>query len=368
MRGERVVINGRFLGRPLTGVERYATEMLRALDRLISSGSHGTEDLSFVVAVPPGTQAPELANIPIRTVGRTQGYVWEQVELAVFAGRDLLVSLCNLAPVAGPRNLVCVHDAHVRLVPDNYSWAFRSAYNTLLPTIIRRSAGWVTVSNYSAAKLLELSIADHPPDAVVYNGADHAKLWDLSRSSLARSLLPSKYVLALGSRSRNKNLELTLELARVLEPHGISVVIAGGANERVFGSSSLHAPANARFLGRVSDDDLAFLLQHAICFVFPSLFEGYGLPPVEAMLLGCPVIASNTSAIPEVLGDAALLHSPYEVAPWVDAVVRLSCEPRLRDDLIRRGRERAARYTWANSAGQLLDLIESKAHPRRLAA
>lgn len=354
----RVVINGRFAGRPVTGVERYASEIVMALDGLLTARHPLTEGLRVCLAVPKGTKVGfPLAEIETQEVGRMSGYAWEQIELPVFARTDVVLNLCNMAPILGVRNVTCVHDAHIWLVPDNYSLTFRMAYWVLQPLSIRRSRSWVTVSQTSSDELVECGAANRPSQAITYNGADHASQWSPAQARLDVSKLPARYVFALGSKSPNKNMALIYALADRLAPTGIGVVVAGGSNSRIFGQSAETASPNAIHVGRVSDDDLALLFRGAQGFLFPSLHEGFGLPAVEAMQLGCPVIASSAPAMPEVLGTAAVLCNPHNVDAWVAAVQRLCGDAQWRQQLIERGRERAASYSWRASALKLLPLL-----------
>jgi len=113
-----------------------------------------------------------------------------------------------------------------------------------------------------------------------------------------------------------------------------------------------------RFVGRVDDNDLPALYRLARVFVFPSLYEGFGLPPLEALACGTPVVASNTSSLPEVLGDAALLVPPLDVGAWVQALRRALTDAALRRTLSQRGLERAAHFTWQRTAEATLRVYE----------
>jgi glycosyltransferase involved in cell wall biosynthesis len=173
--------------------------------------------------------------------------------------------------------------------------------------------------------------------------------------------LPRPFILALGSRSPNKNIELLLAISGALRASGLSIVLAGGANARVFGKSAPVQYPNVLELGRVEDEDLAFLYSQALCFAFPSFYEGFGIPAIEAMASGCPVVAANSSALPEVLGDAALLCSPTDPQAWQAAITRIARDPDLRARLVQRGRERAVLYSWRAAALRLLDVIRTLA-------
>ena len=356
----RVVINGRFTGRPITGVERFAREVVTALDKLLQEDGTEAEGLRVCMAVPRGTIADlELKSIDVAEVGRLSGYGWEQLELPLFARGDVIVNLCNIAPVFSSRNITCVHDAHVWLIPDNYSVAFRFANRVLQPLSIRRSARWATISQTSSRELVACGAANRPSDAIISNGTEHTGQWSAQRSQLDRALLPQQFAFALASRARSKNMALVYALADRLAGAGIAVVIAGGNNSRVFSDAAERPSTNVIRLGRVSDDDLALLFQSARCFLFPSLHEGFGLPATEAMRLGCPVVASKAPAMPEILGDAAVLCDPHDVDEWAGAVERIATNDAAREQLIAGGRARADKYSWRVGARELLALIKA---------
>lgn len=356
----RVVINGRFVGRPLTGVERFAEEVLKNVDLMLGERHPLVDGLDLVLAVPKGAEPPAyLRNIRVERVGRLSGHAWEQIDLGLYARRDVVLGLCNFAPLVSHRSIVTVHDAHVWLIPDSFSPTFRAVYQTLLPLLLRRCSAWTTVSRYSDEALQRFKVANRPASAITGNGSQHALRWSADRSKLDAAALPERFVMALGSRTPNKNLALVRDIAPDLALHGIGVVIVGGSNARVFGEDAAAEASSITTLGRVSDDDIAFLMARARACLFPSFYEGFGLPPVEAMAHGCPVVASDRSAIPEVLGDAALICDPTDRAAWIDAVLRLDRDPDLRGEMVRRGHARAAGHRWRDSAEALLKLVHA---------
>jgi glycosyltransferase involved in cell wall biosynthesis len=366
----RVYFNGRFLARPITGVERFAGEIIRAVDALCAQESATVAGMEFEIVCPPGDGAGgSFGSIADRVVGARSGHLWEQLELPRYVRDGILVNLCNTAPLVRTVNVTCVHDANVFLIPENYRWSFRVAYQNMLPLIIRRSSRWITVSAYSATQLERLGVADRPPSAIIGNGIEHICRLERDRSRFSKVRLPRPFVLALGSISRNKNISLLLGLADALEELGISLLLLGGVNRQVFGEFPVRHRRNVLDLGRVEDEDIAYLYSQALCFAFPSLYEGFGIPAIEAMASGCPVIAANSSALPEVLGDAALLCSPTEPQAWRSAISSLAVDLDLRARLVKRGLERAASYSWHHGALQLLDVVRSLAdcsdHARR---
>jgi glycosyltransferase involved in cell wall biosynthesis len=358
----RVFFNGRFLVRPVTGVERCGGEIIRAVDALCTEGHSAVSGLDFEIVRPPADSVSErFARIPERVIGRRGGHLWEQLDLPRYVRGGILVNLCNLAPLRGALNVTCVHDANVFLIPESFAWSFRVAYRIMLPLVIRRSSRWVTVSDYSARQLVRLGVADRPPSAIVGNGSEHIGRLQPSRSRLATIELPPSFIFAMGSKSQNKNIDLLLGLSGALHARGLSIVLAGGANPRVFNRPAATPHPNVLELGRIDDDDIAFLCSRALCFAFPSFYEGFGIPAIEAMACGCPVIAANSSALPEVLGDAALFCPPTDPQAWLSAISNLAGDSDLRARLVQRGQERAAIYSWRLAALRLLDVIRTLA-------
>ena len=359
-RGRELIINGRFLGQATTGVQRYAFGISSAIDQLIADGHPAVASLRVAVARPSADISPfPFPHLEEKRLGRLRGHAWEQLELPFHCKTAPLLNFCNVCPLLGRNNLTVVHDANVWLAPDNYSRAFRTAYHALLPAGIRRSSAWVTLSKYSAERLLALRIADRPPTAIIGSGADHMSVPDGARSKYA-ALEPAKpYVFALGSRSRSKNLDLIRSLAPELGAKSIRIIVAGDSNTKVFSRRESGCDKNNVIdLGRVDDDDLVYLLKNCLCFVFPSYHEGFGIPPIEAMAVGAPVISSNAASMPEVLGEAALYCEPDHRSAWIAAVLRLNDDPALRADLIERGHSQAAKYRWQDSALRFLNLAD----------
>lgn len=361
----RVVINGRFLDRPITGTERFAREVVRGIAQLIDEQHQSVSGMTIEIARPPSDNPPFLPGIAEHRFGRRRGQWWEQVDLPRHARGAVILNLCNMAPLAHGRNVVCVLDAHPWLIPENFSWKFRRWYDLMIPRVIARSRRWTTISNYCAQQLCDLRIARRPPDRITYCAADNLEeVAATDQPSTASAMLPSQpYVLSLGSRSKNKNIDLVIAMADRLAPFGIRTVVAGGSASRVFGAQGIAAPAVVE-TGRISDDDLVALYRNALAFVFPSFFEGFGIPPIEAMKLDCPVVASNTSAMPEVLGDAAILLDPTSVDAWVDAVRRIHDDDLHRNTLIGKGREHADRYHWRDASLAFVELAREVAEQR----
>jgi glycosyltransferase involved in cell wall biosynthesis len=164
--------------------------------------------------------------------------------------------------------------------------------------------------------------------------------------------------MVIGSLAPHKNIGMLLGLADDLARHGIRIAVAGSRDPKVFASSGFtQSGQNVIWLGRLSDGELAEALARCLCLAFPSFVEGFGLPPLEAMARGCPVVVSDQTSLPEVCGEAALYASPYEPERWLDALVMLKSHPRMRAELVERGLDRARLYSWRRSAELYLEAM-----------
>jgi glycosyltransferase involved in cell wall biosynthesis len=348
-------INGRFLTQPVTGVQRYAGEIVRALDALLADRP-GEPEIELLV--PPDAKATlPLRNISVRPIGRLRGHLWEQVLLPLNV-RGGLLSLCNTGPVALGRQIVCVHDMNTRLCPQSYTPAFRLLYRTLIPALGRRAAAIATVSEHSAVELERFGVCGAEKLFIAPNGHEHIRRWTPRSMPLLSASSAEDTIVLLSSRAPHKNTDLITGMADRLALAGLRLVIVGGSDGRVFGGESDGANApNVVRLGRLSDDELAALLQNCLCLAFPSLVEGFGLPPLEAMGLGCPVVVSDRASLPEICGDAALYASPEDPDAWFGRFMELATRPALRRRMIARGLAAADRFSWAASAERYLQAM-----------
>lgn len=360
-------INGRFLSQPATGVQRYAEEIVRALDEVLAEQDGPRARLKAELLCPPGSrELPGLKTISCRWVGHGTGHVWEQTSLPLFV-KGGLISLGNTGPLALSKQILCIHDVNPRLFPQSYSKAFRILYRALLPALGRSAAAVATVSRYSASQLQHFGIAPASKIRVMPNGSEHIRRWKPRHSNITRDAAGPGTVVLIGSPAPHKNMALMLRLAGQFHSLGLRLAIAGALDTKVFknGAAGKIAPeavlpetaGSVIWLGRVSDDELAALLRDSLCLAFPSYVEGFGLPALEAMVVGCPVIASDRASIPEVCGSAALYASPGDEAGWLGHILRLQADPVLRRELSGMGQAQAKKFSWRKSAQLYLGLM-----------
>ncbi len=355
-------VNARFLTRPASGVDRVAIELISAL-------AARPDVARFVLLHPQSDRlhigwldhlpAESRAKVDLQPFGTRQGHLWEQLDLARAVPDQLLLSLCSTGPALRRNQAVMIHDAQVWDVPQSFSRAFRLAYRMLLPVLARRARHVLTVSRFAAGRLTDLGIAPEGKPRVVLNGADHILRVASDAGTLARhGLTPGSYILAIGNLAPHKNLALLVAAAAARAPGAPELIVAGGMNSKVFADAGLQASGGVRFIGRVTDPELRALYEGALALAFPSLTEGFGLPPLEAMLCGCPVIATTGGAVPEICGDAALFVDPTDQAAWTAALERVVTDGALRAELAYKGLRHGARYNWSDAAKHLVATIQ----------
>jgi glycosyltransferase involved in cell wall biosynthesis len=347
----RVLIDLRMVERQIHGIARYALELARRLPRI-------ARDWEFTALVGPeglpSTLGPLQPELPHLVASARFLSPFEQPSLvAVLLGSrfDLFHATSFSLPALWSGPLVAtLHDANHLALPENYRPRTTAYYRIVVGPRARRARALITVSEFSRAELARH--LDLPPERlqVIPQGVDerfHPRSLSEIAAFRAEHALPPRFLLAMGNAKAHKNLQMVARIALHL-PLPL-VVLAGPGTARRLGF-----PAQTRELGEIPEDELPLLYASAEALLFPSYYEGFGLPPLEAMASGCPVVASRAASLPEVCGDAALLVDPHSLEGWRDAVLRLCRDAALRKSLSERGIERAARFTWNACAEQTL--------------
>ena len=363
-------INARFLMQRASGTQRYAEEILNALDQQ----AHAWPRVQRMIAwVPPGEhRQPAWKNIELRTGGKGHGHLWEQTSLPLLSHDGWLLNLVSSGPLVHPRQIITLHDAAIFSQPQNFSRAYGAFHRTLRPRLAARAQQICTVSEFSKNALAKAMNIDSAKFAVVPNGSDHLLRIPPAPQVLAqRDLEAGKYILFVGNRAPHKNFRTAVEAFTALARPDLLLVTVGIGRADIFGADICDDGPAVRHLADVSDPELRALYEHAALLLFPSRYEGFGIPPLEAMSLGCPVVASSAAAIPEVVGDAALILHPDDVYGMRLAVERVLDDPGVRARLVRKGQDRAAQFSWAEASRKLrqtLDQAMAPTSPMRVAA
>jgi glycosyltransferase involved in cell wall biosynthesis len=353
-----VFINGRFLTQNLGGVQRFCREVVKALDAQLQQGNCLLGDLRWVLLMPQRAECSlQLRRIEVQKAGGLSGHLWEQVQLPRLAAGGILVNLANSAPLAHRRSLTVLHDAMVYRIPHSFSFFYRSFHQLLGRLIVRRTQIG-TVSEFSRGELAAIFGIDPATVFLVPNSCEHIAAVAPDGSVLQRlGLEPGRYFLLVGTPAPNKNMERAIAAFAALRRDGQRFVLVGAGDPAVYGRTARQGTQGVILAGRVADAELVALYRHATALVFPSLYEGFGIPPLEAMLHGCPVLASRIPPVEEVCGEAAQYFDPLSVAAMTEAMRSVIDHTVAAAALRDRGRVRAASFSWPQTAGNLLRAI-----------
>jgi len=280
---------------------------------------------------------------------------------------DLFHGPDTLAPSLPQRKIITIHDLSPLVYPQHHTLLHRSYVRWSLPRLVKRASAVIAVSNATKHDLVERLGLAPGKIHVVPNGVDHKHFHPLNKEeagAVAESLgVTPPYILSLGTLEPRKNLSALFEAYARLGLGAPQMVLAGAkgwGRDSVFDlARRLDIAGRVRFTGHVPDRALPALYAGAELFVYPSLYEGFGLPVLEALACGVPTIAGRTSSLPEVAGDAALLVDPPDAERLAQAIKGLLENPELRSDLRVRSLRRAARFSWERTAGETMAVYQS---------
>ncbi len=299
--------------------------------------------------------APPIRNIFFQENSQPYGVMWERTVLPILTSRDNLdILFCpnaNAPPIKGGNHRTVMMIHHVG-AEEGHSPIQRFYRKLMIPLGARSADAVVTVSEFSKRKILEHLSIDESKVHVIYNGVDQLFFEENAGVSID---LPDEYILFVGSADRRKNLGRLLEAYNEFD-NDIEFVVVGPQNSIAYGQENFNRD-DVLNLGYVTRKELRYIYEQATLFAYPSLYEGFGLPPLEAAACGTPVLTSNVSAIPEVMGDAAEFVDPYSVESIHDGLKIIDDQDRL-EELSSKGKKRAQQFTWGEATNRLLNVFE----------
>jgi glycosyltransferase involved in cell wall biosynthesis len=368
--GRVISFNGLFLDYPYSGTWVYTRSLVTELARLLP------QSRIEMIARRRSWNPPARVhlNVPTWPFPRAQSsawlesvdkLMWEQVAWPLGAGSDLMHSPYFAAPALKRAPLVVtVHDA-LPLLPEYGGSGRARLYAKAMRRLTQRADAILTVSNFSREVLVRaLSV---PQDRIVVtHEAPDASFGPATKTAIegvrTRLHLPERYVLYVGGTEERKNLRTLVQAWETVEQDDVELVIVGTfptKNPQLYPDIPAVVRAqqhsqSVKFIPRIAEGDLPAVYSGALAFVYPSKYEGFGLPPLEAMACGAPVLASNTTSLPEVLGDGADMLPPEDIDSWGAALTRIIRDEAHRQDLRERGRDNVSGFSWHQTAASTI--------------
>jgi len=346
-------INARFLTQPLTGVQRYSWEMLNALDNLFGPGQ-------AIAYCPCGSKVKvDWKNIQLKEGGRFKGNLWEQYDLPKLIRGTMLFSPASIGLFYKQHQVVTIHDTSIFAYPEAYTWTFKLKYKSIYRRMARVADHIITVSEFSKRELQHwLKIAPERI-SVTYEGREHFERISSDTSVIERLLLGVKpFFIVVGSNSPHKNLNLVLKANALMDQCRYEIVLIGGDFPSVFQSTHMEFAPNIKKAGYLLDEELKALFCKASGLVFPSLYEGFGLPLLEAMTCSCPVICADIPSTREVCDKAALFFDAKRPDDLAMKLGMILDNPTLALELKQRGALRSRFFSWTRTAQETKQILE----------
>ncbi len=345
----KVIIDGKSLcSNQITGIVRVHLEVIKRLDELVEPGQ-------VELLIPEKCRCKQdFKNLKVVNYGKSLHIIWRQVFFAFYVMKHKGIALCmsNSAPIICP-SIVCIHDINAVLNPDFYNTKPISKLlhlETISKFLICRNATKIFCpSNFTKKELLKRFRCKNPEIAVVNLGWEHYKEIEPNYAILDKyGLVKGTYYFSIGSLAPHKNFQWIIEAAKKNIDN--TFVIAGGADPKVFGYEYTEEKLKGiKYVGYISDQESKALMDGCKAFLFPSLYEGFGIPPLEAMSVGANVIASDIPVLREVLGDAIHYIDPNDPNVNLDKILNTKLKEK-REDVLNR-------YSWEKTARQIWNII-----------
>lgn len=348
---KQIVINARFLTQPITGVQRYAIEISKQLKKI---------DPTINFVAPSNIININIANeLEVIITGKLKGHLWDQIELPKYLAQNkypLLLNLANTAPLWYKNKVSTILDLSFIHNPKWFSKLFSITYGFMVPKIVYSS-----LHIFSDSKYVKDDISTHfniSSDKITYGYGDAANIFKNTMQNNEKH--KNAYILAVGSLDPRKNLLGLIKAYNTLKTD-VKLYIVGSKN-KIFKNDSYDKYINENhkiiFTGYINDNELCELYKHAKVFVYPSYYEGFGIPPLEAQACGCPVIVSNVTSLPEVYEDSAIYCNPYDSDDIAGKIRMVLSDIKLQKYLKTKGLNNVKRFSWEKTAIQFYEVLQ----------
>ncbi|NDV67855.1 glycosyltransferase family 1 protein [Dysgonomonas sp. 25] len=348
------VINGRYLTQQASGIHRYAFEICNKLHEM---------GVDFHVAIPQEINPDYKFSFKTVKCGSLKTHLWEQISLPRYLrkiGNPLLISLSGCGPFNYDNQIMTIHDVSHERHPEWFSKNYYRFYHFMMPRIARKAHAVLTVSEFSKREIIDTFHLDPDKIHIVHSNVPFHNKPTKEEILNYKPDTDERYIIAVSNMDPRKNFIRLAEAFNQIEDKTIKLYIVG-MKYKAFNTPDLQKINGENIImpGFVDDEALQKMYQNALLSIYPSLYEGFGLPPLESMTFGCPAINSDIPALREVSGDAALYVDPYNIDDITAKINLLAKDTELRQELRLKGLEQIKKYSWDKSARQVYELAKS---------
>lgn len=346
-----IAINGRFVARRTTGQERFAIEVVKELDKICNEND-------FVLVIPNYTNFDvNLKNIKIKKYGNLKSHLWEQIDFAGYTIHNKVESLnlCTIQPLINP-GIVCIHDISYKVNPQYFTTRYAkisALWHRLGYYVASKKSDLIfTVTQYSKNQISNVYKVDPEKIIVVPNGWEHIKEKhsDITIFNKLHLLKKGEYFISIGSLAPNKNLQWIFEAAKA-NPNKQFVIVGRASLEEYGVDTSKFMVDNIILTGYVSDEELKALLNNCRALIFPSVYEGFGIPPLEALALGKEVVVAKASCLPEIFDGYVYYLDPSNADIDIDSLMNAK---------VKSPEELLQKYSYKRAAKIIYDSLENR--------
>ncbi|HFI7756470.1 TPA: glycosyltransferase family 4 protein [Escherichia coli] len=349
---KKIYIDGYFLAQRITGVQRYAEELVKNINN---------KGYDIIILAPKNIKRT-IPGVVIKRSKMFSGLLWQQFILPIqlfFLGKPIITSLSGLGPILYPNKLLAIHDASLYRYPSYFSNLYRIVYKKLYPITIFFSKAIITVSKFSKQEIKEL--INISKDILVVNNVTPQSYEGSLRDNIYEQMEP--YILVVGTLDKRKNLKNVLEAFQQSKLKGVYKLLVAGGTAKSFSDNEWITNLcsdDVIFLGYVSDAELANLYSRAHFFIYMSIYEGFGIPPLESLANNCPVLLSDIDVFKEIYGDSFEYANPLSVESIAMGLERVVSSDR--HELYEKQRIALSKYTKENQVKQFEEIIKRYIH------
>lgn len=359
--GKKIIVNGSIIHEKPTGLGIYAINIIKELSKDENVEVYSPVDIEGVGV----KKISKYVKPSYKKIGGFMRFLWTQIVLPFKGEKDDIIyhPFQYLSFFSKKKQIITIHD-FIPVYYPNVAKHQNIYYKYIMPTLIKKAYKIICISENTKKDLISLYDVDIDKVKVIYNGYDENLFnnKEINEGITKKYKLNKPYMVMVGAGYSHKNLEVVIEAFKNLkEQVNLELVIVGGNSDYIVKLKEMvkkYQLGNITFTGYVSDEDLKDLYGNSEAFLYPTLYEGFGLPILEAQACGTAVICSNNSSLPEVYGDSAVSFNPTDVNSVENAIKILIKDNELREKLIKKGYKNIKRFSWGKTANEIKKLIE----------